>query len=122
MIVGQQIFPGVMLCCFALFVQYKLGVMQHKMKEDLVPALSAIHLACPRKQDLPLLTHAFHVYPAGMQPATARHLLETVLPGTSVMGDCFVFGIVDVDYDHESRYCAVWRSINQSMARCVPCA
>ncbi|CAM9177461.1 unnamed protein product, partial [Hapterophycus canaliculatus] len=42
-------------------------------------------------KDLPLLTHAFHAYPAGMQPATARHLLTTILPGKSVL-DPFVGG------------------------------
>ncbi|CAM9848770.1 unnamed protein product, partial [Ectocarpus fasciculatus] len=42
-------------------------------------------------KDLPVLTHAFFPYPAGMQPATAHHLLETVLTGRSVL-DPFVGG------------------------------
>ncbi|KAG5192551.1 hypothetical protein JKP88DRAFT_204184 [Tribonema minus] len=37
------------------------------------------------------LTHGFHYYPASMQAATAKHLLETVMPGTSV-ADPFVGG------------------------------
>eukprot|EP00752_Nemacystus_decipiens_P004426 g4040.t2 len=40
---------------------------------------------------LPLLTHAFGVYPAGMQAAAAHHLLKTVLPGRTVF-DPFVGG------------------------------
>ncbi|CAN0004844.1 unnamed protein product [Scytosiphon promiscuus] len=42
-------------------------------------------------KDVPVLTHAFHPYPAGMQPATARHLLMTILPGEAVL-DPFVGG------------------------------
>lgn len=38
-------------------------------------------------QTLPLLTHAFGAYPAGMQPAAAHHLLKTVLPGRTVFGE-----------------------------------
>ncbi len=37
-------------------------------------------------QDLPLLTHGFGIYPAGMQPAAASHLLKTILPGKTVFG------------------------------------
>jgi hypothetical protein len=33
------------------------------------------------------LTHGSHYYPAGMQPAMAKHLLETVLPGDSLLGE-----------------------------------
>ncbi|CAN0561693.1 unnamed protein product, partial [Ectocarpus sp. 12 AP-2014] len=42
-------------------------------------------------KELPVLTHAFFPYPAGMQPSTAHHLLETVLTGRSVL-DPFVGG------------------------------
>ncbi|CAN0380101.1 unnamed protein product [Ectocarpus sp. 8 AP-2014] len=42
-------------------------------------------------KELPVLTNAFFPYPAGMQPATAHHLLETVLTGRSVL-DPFVGG------------------------------
>lgn len=51
--------------------------------------LHALSHTCPdtRTQELPVLTHAFFPYPAGMQPATAHHLLETVLTGRSVLGE-----------------------------------
>lgn len=38
-------------------------------------------------QALPLLTHAFGAYPAGMQPSAAHHLLKTILPGRTVFGE-----------------------------------
>lgn len=45
-------------------------------------------------QGFPLLTHAFHQYPAGMQPATASHLLKTVLPGKSVLGKISIYRVL----------------------------
>ena len=61
--------------------------MQNQSKT--VPSSRALIKNVP-SQDLPLLTHGFGTYPAGMQPAAAAHLLKTILPGKTVFGknDC----------------------------------
>eukprot|EP00903_Cladosiphon_okamuranus_P017120 g15773.t1 len=46
---------------------------------------------------LPLLTHAFGDYPAGMQAAAAHHLLNTVLPGRTVFDPFLGGGTVVVE-------------------------